>query len=44
LVVVVSDPALHLSGWHFEDFVRELAELFRECIDGEEVGTSLAAS
>jgi len=43
LVVVVSDPALHLFCWHLEDFVRELAELFRERIDGEEVGTSLAA-
>jgi hypothetical protein len=43
LVVVVSEPALHLCGWHLEDFVSELAELFRERIDGEEVGTSLAA-
>jgi hypothetical protein len=43
LVVVVSDPALHLSCWHLEDFVSELAELFRQSIDGEEVGTSLAA-
>jgi len=43
LVVVVSDPALHLLGWHLQDFVRELAEFFRECIDGEEVGASLAA-
>jgi len=43
LVVVVGKPALHLVGWHLEDFVRELAELFRERIDGEEVGASLAA-
>jgi hypothetical protein len=44
LVVVICDPALHLSGWNLEDFVREFAELFRERIDGEEVGSSLAAS
>ena len=43
LVLVVSDPALYLCCWHLKDFVRELAELFRERIDGEEVGTSLAA-
>lgn len=42
-MVVVSEPALHLGGWHLKDFVSELAELFRERIDGEEVGTSLAA-
>ena len=41
--MVVSEPSLHLSGWHLEDFVCKLAELFRDRIDGEEVGTSLAA-
>jgi hypothetical protein len=30
-------------GWHLEDFVSELAETIRDCVDGEEVGTSLAA-
>jgi hypothetical protein len=44
LVVVVSDPALHFLGRHIQNFVRELTELFRECIDGEEIGSILAAS
>lgn len=26
-------------GGHRENFVRELAEFLRECVDGEEVGT-----
>ena len=34
---------MHLVGWHLEDFVSELAETIRERVDGEEVGTSLAA-
>jgi hypothetical protein len=30
-------------GWHLEDFVSELAETIRYCVDGEEVGATLAA-
>jgi hypothetical protein len=40
--MVIGEPALHFVGWHFENFVRELAELFRECVDGEEIGSCLA--
>lgn len=40
--MIISEPALHFTGWHFENFVCKLAELFRECIDGEEVGSRLA--
>jgi hypothetical protein len=43
LVVNVSNPAVHFFGWHFEDFVSEFAETFSDSIDGEEVGTFIAA-
>jgi hypothetical protein len=38
LVVVVREPADHLLMRHGEHLVSELAELFRERINGEEVG------
>jgi len=43
LVVNISEPAVHLFNWHGEDFVSEFAETFSDCIDGEEVGTFIAA-
>ena len=43
LMVNVSKPAVHFIGWHSEDFVSEFAETFSNSIDGEEVGTFIAA-
>jgi hypothetical protein len=43
LVVNISEPAVHFFGWHGEDFVSEFAETFSDSIDGEEVGTFIAA-
>jgi hypothetical protein len=38
LMVVVREPAGEFLRWHGEHLVSELAELFRERINGEEVG------
>jgi hypothetical protein len=43
LMVNVCNPAVHFVGWHGEDFVSEFAETFSDGIDGEEVGTFIAA-
>jgi hypothetical protein len=43
LVVNISEPTVHFFGWHCEDFVSEFAETFSDGIDGEEVGTFIAA-
>jgi hypothetical protein len=42
-VVDINKPAFHFFGWHCEDFVSEFAETFSDCIDGEEVGSFIAA-
>jgi hypothetical protein len=39
LVVVVREPAGQFLRWHGEHLVSEFAELFRERINGEEVGS-----
>jgi hypothetical protein len=44
LVVNISKPAVHFFGWHCKDFVSEFAETFSDCVDGEEVGTFIAAN
>jgi hypothetical protein len=38
LMVKVREPAGQFLRWHRHDFVSELAEFFRERINGEEVG------
>jgi hypothetical protein len=43
LIVNISKPAVHFFGWHGKDFVSEFAETFSDGIDGEEVGTFIAA-
>lgn len=43
-MIVVREPAAQFLNWHRQDLVRELAELFRERIDGEEVGTLAAVN
>lgn len=42
LIVQIGKPAGQLLSWHGKNLVREFAEPFRKCVDGEEVG-SLAA-
>lgn len=37
-VIEISEPSLQLIGWHCENLVGELAELFCKRINGEEVG------
>jgi hypothetical protein len=42
-VIYISKPAGKLLGWHFQYFISELAESFRDCVNGEKVGSLLAA-
>jgi hypothetical protein len=42
-MVNINKPAFHFFGWHCEDFVSKFAEAFSDGIDGEEVGTFIAA-
>jgi hypothetical protein len=44
LVVNISEPAVHFFGWHGEDLMSEFTETFSDGIDGEEVGTFIAAN
>jgi hypothetical protein len=44
LMVNIGKPAVHFVGWHGEDFVTKFTETFSDAVDGEEVGTFIAAN